>query len=388
MVETDVFEEVVYHLSESEVNEAYALAAERQQRLYDISVSTTTGFHFCVPYNEHFALVVVVVEPYYKDLPYPVFNITARYQPCCTAAGQDNQTDERFKSDLQTVYDTYIRPIWRKFDDGCRKKIPPSVDSSFTCQQRKKQYALKSRSCEETDWLRAQEPCAKDHEVGIQDPKDLSLSCTDATTGLTRQTSGHHADCATEHSVGERRGAIISGQGKSKRASKNTSSKQIADTIVDKIRRGIKAIHDREAKKKKKALIMKRREKRAVRSLHLTRQEAASYSQQWLADPIRSIVLHVQPNHNDKRDNTTIWKELEQGFIHASDQAHLEGRTTWWALWYFGACFSLTLYLNRKRSLDRRVTAVRVIHRILDKLLVTDGIRAAMILSSLAGKVL
>lgn len=105
------------YISDSEIEQVSELIEKRQQRLYDVSETTNSHFHFCLPYAEHFVSVAVVVRPFNQE-SYPCFEITAQYRPCCTTLDQDSDADHHFKWMLQATYDTYIRPIRRRLDDG------------------------------------------------------------------------------------------------------------------------------------------------------------------------------------------------------------------------------------------------------------------------------
>ncbi len=109
---------VVQFISESKVNEAHEWASRGQQQLYDISDTERTTFKFSVDFIDHFAEVDVAICPDWTTSSYPLFDPLVRYRPCCNFADQDDRADEKFQSDIQLVYDTYIRPTKRKFDEG------------------------------------------------------------------------------------------------------------------------------------------------------------------------------------------------------------------------------------------------------------------------------
>jgi hypothetical protein len=113
--------ELTLYLSESEVSEASKLAKHGEQRLRPVSETRSTFFVFPVSvsyYKKHFATTIVKVLPVtHPEFPYPTYEIIAHYEPCCNA-DNEARVDEQIKSCIQLVYDTYIRPIQRTFDDS------------------------------------------------------------------------------------------------------------------------------------------------------------------------------------------------------------------------------------------------------------------------------
>ncbi|KAJ9609292.1 hypothetical protein H2204_015567 [Knufia peltigerae] len=111
------FGEVVKYIPDDEVERLPELITRAQQQLFDVSVTKTTRYRFCPPYEGHYAFVDVVVRPF-NQVSYPCFNVIVEYQLCCTTVDHDSHANDYFKVKIQEVYDTYIRPVQRKFDDG------------------------------------------------------------------------------------------------------------------------------------------------------------------------------------------------------------------------------------------------------------------------------
>lgn len=154
----------------------------------------------------------------------------------------------------------------------------------------------------------------------------------------------------------------------------------IVDKVVKKLAKGEGAIFKREEKLEKKKTAAKR--KTAMEATGLSAENASQ------RDSIQTTISRLGLHEKAENPTETILAAFETAFV----QAYKDCGTGLWQAWYFAGCYGLLRHELGLRppnqKLDRRANGVRVLHRIVNKLLQTHGIRALMVLCAAAGNVL
>lgn len=105
--------DLVHNLSPVDVNHALGLAQYGYQQLRPISKSGRTFFNIPLRFDDHTAKVVIQVSTVlHPELGYSKNDVVGAYQPCCDSHNQ------RIRSDIASVYDSYIRANRQTFDDS------------------------------------------------------------------------------------------------------------------------------------------------------------------------------------------------------------------------------------------------------------------------------
>ncbi|KAK5290554.1 hypothetical protein LTR99_011075 [Exophiala xenobiotica] len=356
---------VVQYISQSKVDEAHDLASRGQQQLYDIAETERTEFRFPVSASEHFAQVEVAIQPVWETSRYPLFEPHVRYQPCCEFAAQDDSTDKKFTSNIQLVYDTYIRPTKRKFDDEGSSSRGSNTSSS-TCAQKKRRYVQTNDQVTE----RANDPLPSRPSEGCE-ASPAKVTHRQLASKLTQQAphSNVENDSGSSEVVESDSQNLGEGQGE-----EDNKVVKIANSVIKKVK---KVIMEKEKKEKRRA---KRTEPsdlslEGICSRELSKPGFRCKSLEW--------VETFEQSATDGETSLRGLRTLENDFTKVWDSVRKHGV---WTYWYYAASFSYIRYLFGKTQMDRRAKAVRVINRSFSHLWSSDGPAAVMLLYALAEK--
>ena len=103
---------------------------------------------------------------------------------------------------------------------------------------------------------------------------------------------------------------------------------------------------------------------------------------------IQAIVLRSQQVEMDSEELDTMLSNLEKEFMKHVRHAKGEMKPKVWVNWYYSASFRYMLYRRGLCKKDRRIGGVRLLHGILNKLVVRIGINGLAIIAAYAGRAL
>lgn len=106
--------DLVHDLSPTDVNNAFGLAKYGYQQLRAILEPGRTFFNITLCCDEHTAEAVIqVLTVVHQESGHSKTDVVGSYQPCCSQV-----LDERIRSDIALVYNSYIRANRQTFNDA------------------------------------------------------------------------------------------------------------------------------------------------------------------------------------------------------------------------------------------------------------------------------
>ena len=106
--------DLVHDLSPADVKNAFGLAVHGYQQLRPILEPGKTFFKLTLCFDEHAAEAVIqILTVVHQEPGHSKSDVVAAYRPCCHQV-----LDERIRSDVALVYNSYVRANRQTFDDA------------------------------------------------------------------------------------------------------------------------------------------------------------------------------------------------------------------------------------------------------------------------------
>ncbi|KAI0836069.1 hypothetical protein F5Y06DRAFT_305408 [Hypoxylon sp. FL0890] len=331
-------------ISEKDVSDVHDLVTNGQQRLRIVSETHETFFRFFAPCDSHVAYVSMKVSPVtWEKSRYPSYEVSASYTPCCNAA-QSDPVDQKIKTLIQMVYDTYIRVIQRRFDDHCRQRNPP-LALDLPCEQKRQAFLeLPERE--------------RSGETYIRHRKNRPTDSAEVEEGQTPISASPvllqpQVPCLVPHPAKRQQDdkAVDNPPIKRPRHQKRQTS-EIASSLIKKIKSGM-------GKMKGK------------------REEPFGHSD------IQAIMSGCRQS-NDDNDIDTLLEKLAEAFAATENEYKNEYKNKRWTSWYYSSCLRYILYRRRRCKRDQRASGAYIINSIVNTLLSSEGIKALAVILACA----
>ena len=120
--------DLVHDLSPVDVKNAFGLAEHGYQQLRPILEPGRTFFNVTLCFDEHTAEAVIqILTVVHQESGHSKSDVVGAYQPCCHQV-----PDERIRSDVALVYNSYIRANRRTFDNAWYGIVANSTSLELT----------------------------------------------------------------------------------------------------------------------------------------------------------------------------------------------------------------------------------------------------------------
>ncbi|KAK5189238.1 hypothetical protein LTR72_011271 [Exophiala xenobiotica] len=319
--------DLVHELSPADVNNASGLARYGYQQLRPILEPGRTLFDITLPYDKHKAVAVIqVLTVVHQESGHSKADVVGAYQPCCSQV-----LDERIRSDIALVYNSYIRANRQTFDDACPGQHPSPQTLGIPRRD----------------------------EIHYGDDNDDDR---ESTSNENSNITDLPPEKETEKEV----------EGTSKK------NDEIVKLLVRQVKVGMKKMTKR---------------KEAFDPLTIDASYFLGQSEEIRAlfESIFAKIKQIQAQNLQRERGATedvcgLAKLFENGEDRGKTnerKAHVWKMWRWW-FWYFHSCLRIIFFNWRQMERDRKANGAYVMHLIVNDLLATEGISALAVIAALA----